>query len=416
VAEITKGNIGFGSGQLLQLFRDGQPHTRAELAEITGLARSTIALRLDPLVEIGLVAPATDAASTGGRPSARLILNESSYVVAGVDFGATHAMAALADLGGKILVSIETKRQISDGPEVCLRWMIEEINHLLGGLGLTEDSLLAIGIGLPGPVEHSTGKPANPPIMPGWDGYDVPARVNQDLSAKVLVDNDVNVMALGERHLTYPDVDHLIFLKAATGIGSGIISNGHLQRGAQGTAGDIGHVRVSRGHDVACHCGNFGCLEAVAAAPAIIKNVIAQGLPIRNTSDLIDATKRAKVEAIQAVRQAGRDVGDVLSTCVSLMNPAIIVIGGSLASAGEHLIAGVREVVYSRSMPLASENLLIVQSKAGKEAGIIGASVMAIDYVLDPETVDRMALEDGSLQSVYIPVNGRKWTKTGISE
>lgn len=390
MSEITKGYIGFGSGQLLQIFRDGQPHTRAELAEITGLARSTVSLRLDPLVDLGLVTPATEAISTGGRPSARLVLNENAYVVAGVDFGATHAMAALADLGGKILVSIETKRQISDGPEVCLRWMIEEIKHLLAGLGLSQESLLAIGIGLPGPVEHSTGKPANPPIMPGWDGYDVPARVNRDLSAKVLVDNDVNVMALGERHLTYPDVDHLIFLKAATGIGSGIISDGRLQRGAQGTAGDIGHVRVSRGNDIACHCGNFGCLEAVAAAPAVIKNIVAQGLPIRNTFDLIDATKRAKVEAIQAVRQAGRDIGEVLSTCVSLMNPEVIVIGGSLASAGEHLIAGVREVVYGRAMPLASEHLSIVQSKAGKEAGILGASAMAIDYVLSAVTIDKM--------------------------
>ena len=390
VAEINRGNFGFSSGRLLQLFRDGQPHTKAELADITGLARSTISLRLDPLIELGLIAPSAEASSTGGRPSAQLVLNESAFVVAGVDFGASHAVASLADLSGKILVSIETKRQISDGPEVCLRWMLDEIRHLLSGLGLSEEKLLAIGIGLPGPVEHSTGRPANPPIMLGWDGYDVPARVNQELKAKVLVDNDVNVMALGERHVTYPDVDHLIFLKAATGIGSGIISDGHLQRGAQGTAGDIGHVRVSRGGDIACHCGNYGCLEAVAGAPAIIKNVIAQGLPIRNTSDLIDATKRAKVEAIQAVRQAGRDIGEVLSTCVSLMNPSVIVIGGSLASAGEHLIAGVREVVYSRSMPLASENLAIVQSKAGKEVGIIGASVMAIDYVLDADTVDTL--------------------------
>lgn len=390
MAEIYKGALGLGSGQLFQLFRDGQPHTKAELAELTGLARSTISLRLDPLMDLGLVTPATEAVSSGGRPSARLVLNESAFVVAGVDFGATHAVAALADLGGKILISIETKRQISDGPEVCLRWMIEELNHLMTGLGISQDNLLAIGIGLPGPVEHTTGKPASPPIMPGWDGYDVPARVNRDLSAKVLVDNDVNVMALGERHLTYPDVDHLIFIKAATGIGSGIISEGRLQRGAQGTAGDIGHVRVSRGSEVACHCGNFGCLEAVAGSPAVIKNVVAQGLPIRNTSDLIDATKRAKMEAIQAIRQAGRDIGEVLCTCVSLINPEIIVIGGSLALAGEHLIAGVREVVYGRSMPLASEHLSIVQSKAGKEAGIIGASVMAIDYVLDPETIDGM--------------------------
>lgn len=390
MSELAKSNGGFGSGHLLQLFRDGSPHTRAELAELTGLARSTISLRLEPLIELGLVAPASEVISTGGRPSASLVLNKSAYVVAGVDFGATHAMAALSDLGGNVLVSIDTKRQVTDGPEVCLRWMIEELKHLLESQGISQESLLAIGIGLPGPVEHSTGKPANPPIMPGWDGYDVPGRVNQDLAAKVLVDNDVNVMALGERHIAYPEVDHLIFLKAATGIGSGIISDGHLQRGAQGTAGDIGHVRVSRGGEIACHCGNFGCLEAVAGAPAVIKNVVAQGLPIRNTSDLIDATKRAKVEAIQAVRQAGRDIGEVLSTCVSLLNPQTIVIGGSLASAGEHLIAGVREVVYSRSMPLASENLSIVQSKAGKEAGIIGASVMAIEYVLDVETIEGM--------------------------
>ncbi len=390
MAEINKSNFGFSSGRLVQLFRDGQPHTKAEMAELTGLARSTISLRLDPLIELGLIAPATSATSTGGRPSARLLLNENAFVVAGVDFGATHAIASLSDLGGKILVSIDTKRQISDGPEVCLRWMIEELRHLLAGLGIAESKLLAIGIGVPGPVEHSTGKPANPPIMPGWDGFDIPARVNQELSAKVLVDNDVNVMALGERHLTYPDVDHLIFLKAATGIGSGIISDGHLQRGSQGTAGDIGHVRVTGGDEVACQCGNYGCLEAVAGAPSIINNVVAAGLPIRNTSDLIDAVKRSKVEAIQAVRQAGRNIGEVLSTCVSLMNPEIIVIGGSLASAGEHLIAGVREVVYGRSMPLASENLSIVQSKAGKEVGIIGASVMAIDHVLDADTIDQM--------------------------
>ena len=390
MVEINRSSFGLSSGQLFQLFRDGQPHTKAELAELTGLARSTISLRLDPLIELGVISPAAENSSTGGRPSTQLVLNERAFVVAGVDFGASHAVASLADFSGKILASIETKRQISDGPEVCLRWMIAELKHLLAGQGIAEENLLAVGIGLPGPVEHSTGKPASPPIMMGWDAFDVPARVNQDFNAKVLVDNDVNVMALGERYASYPDVDHLIFLKAATGIGSGIISGGQLQRGAQGTAGDIGHVRVSSGGDVSCHCGNFGCLEAVASAPAIIKKLVADGLPIRNSSDLIDATKRAKVEAIQAVRQAGRDIGEVLSTCVSLINPAVIVIGGSLASAGEHLIAGVREVVYARSMPLASENLLIVQSKVGKEGGIIGANVMAIDYVLDAETIDSM--------------------------
>jgi predicted NBD/HSP70 family sugar kinase len=331
----------------------------------------------------------TDATSTGGRPSARLQLKEDAFVVGAVSFGATHAQASLADLSGKILVSIDTKRQISDGPEVCLRWMTSELKHLLAGLGIQEDRLLVIGIGVPGPVEHTTGRPANPPIMPGWDAFDIPERVNRDLQAKVLVDNEVNMMVLGERFMNFPDVENLIFLKAATGIGSGIIAGGILQRGADGTAGDIGHVRSLVGTDVACQCGNFGCLEAIAGAPAIIRSVNEAGLPIRNTADLIDAARRSKVEAIRAVRQAGRDIGEVLSTCVSLLNPEIIVIGGSLSSAGEHLIAGIREIVYGRSTPLASENLTVVQSRDSK-GEIVGAAVMAIDYALDEATIDQM--------------------------
>ncbi len=154
MAEINRSNFGLSSGRLFQIFRDGQPHTKAELAELSGLARSTISLRLDQLIALGLIAPSAENSSTGGRPSAQLVLNENAFVVAGVDFGASHAVASLANLGGKILVSIETKRQISDGPEVCLRWMIAELKHLLAGQGLSEDNLLAIGIGLPGPVEH----------------------------------------------------------------------------------------------------------------------------------------------------------------------------------------------------------------------------------------------------------------------
>jgi len=267
--------------------------------------------------------------------------------------------------------------------------MTSELKYLLAGLGIQEDRLLVIGIGVPGPVEHTTGRPANPPIMPGWDAFDIPERVNRDLQAKVLVDNEVNMMVLGERFMNFPDVENLIFLKAATGIGSGIIAGGILQRGADGTAGDIGHVRALVGTDVACQCGNFGCLEAIAGAPAIIRNVNEAGLPIRNTSDLIDAARRSKVEAIRAVRQAGRDIGEVLSTCVSLLNPEIIVIGGSLSSAGEHLIAGIREVVYGRSTPLASENLTIVQSRDSR-GEIVGAAVMAIDYALDEATIDQI--------------------------
>jgi glucokinase len=273
--------------------------------------------------------------------------------------------------------------------------MVNRIRSEIASVRRKEADLIAIGIGLPGPVEHATGRPSNPPIMPGWDNFDVPGFVNQHLKANVLVDNDVNIMALGEKKLAWPDVENMIFLKASTGIGSGIVSSDVLQRGAEGIAGDIGHVQIARGHDVPCRCGNHGCLEALAAGPALAQQLAAAGSMfngklIDSLGDVVAATRAGDLAAIQAVRQAGRDIGEVLTTCVSVLNPSVIAIGGSLALAGEHLLAGVREVVYSRSMPLATENLTIAQSRAGNDAGIIGASVMAIDFALSMESIDAM--------------------------
>ena len=223
--------------------------------------------------------------------------------------------------------------------------------------------------------------------MPGWDRFDIPRWVQQHLEVPVLVDNDVNVMALGERGAAWPTTDHLMFVKVATGIGSGVISGGHLQRGAQGVAGDIGHVQIARGADVPCHCGNRGCLEALASGPAIARGLRAQGIDAADGDDVVALVKSGSIEAVQAVRQAGRDIGEVLTTCVSLMNPSVIAIGGSMARVGEHLIAGVREVVYTRSMPLATEHLSIVQSSAAANAGVLGAAALAIDSVLSPDAL-----------------------------
>ena len=217
----------------------------------------------------------------------------------------------------------------------------------------------------------------------------------------VLVDNDVNIMALGERELSWPDVDDLMFVKVATGIGSGVISGGILQRGAQGTAGDIGHVYVARGADVPCQCGNRGCLEALASGPGDRSRPAREwAVAPRPSQDVVELVKRGNIDAIQAVRQAGRDIGEVLTTCVSLINPSVIVIGGSLAQAGEHLIAGVREVVYTRSMPLATEHLQITQSKAGADAAVLGACMLAIHHALSPANIEEMVVGAPSVAKV----------------
>jgi predicted NBD/HSP70 family sugar kinase len=378
------------ASELFQILRDGRPRTRTELSTTTGLARSTVALRIDALMKLGLVGSVGDAASTGGRPSSQFAITASGRVVLGVDVGASHIRIAVSDLTGGVLAQATDRHDVAEGPEGVLTWVIAEAEKLLAGTGRGPSDVIAIGIGLPGPVEHSTGRPINPPIMPGWDRFDVPGFLSSSFAAPVLVDNDVNIMALGEREHAWPDVDHLIFVKVATGIGSGVISGGLLQRGAQGTAGDIGHVYVARGADVPCACGNRGCLEALASGPAIGRALSTTGLTASSSQDVVELVKRGNIDAIQAVRQAGRDIGEVLTTCVSLINPSAIVIGGALAQAGEHLIAGVREVVYMRSMPLATEHLQITQSKTGPDAAVLGASMLAIHHALSPESIEAM--------------------------
>jgi glucokinase len=379
-----------GVSELFQILRDGVPRTRAELAKATGLARSTIAARVDELMRMGLITPVAEAVSTGGRPPSQFALNPAAKVVIAADVGASHATVAVTDLTGGILASRSEPLDIALGPERVLTWLAEGAAHLLDELGRDRSHVAAVGIGVPGPVEHSTGQPVNPPIMPGWDRFDIPGWLNQHLEAPVLVDNDVNIMALGERSAAWPGVEHLMFVKIATGIGAGLISGGTLQRGAQGVAGDIGHVQVARAANVPCRCGNRGCLEAIAAGPAIARTLREQGVEAHTGSDVVDLVKRGSIEAIQAVRQAGRDIGEVLTTCVSLVNPSVIAIGGSMARVGEHLIAGVREVVYTRSTPLATEHLSIVQSAAADRAAILGASMLAVEHALSPE-----ALADG---------------------
>ena len=382
---------GSGAMELFQLLRDGTPRTRAQLAKTTGLARSTIAARVEELMRMGLIMPVADAASSGGRPPSQFALNPSARVVLAADIGASHATVAVMDLTGTILSTRTEPLSVAEGPVPVLTRLVDAAVGILADAGRDIRSLAGIGIGVPGPVEHSTGQPVNPPIMPGWDRFDVPGWVQQHLQVPVLVDNDVNIMALGERAVAWPTTAHLMFVKVATGIGAGVISGGELQRGAQGVAGDIGHVQVARGSDVPCHCGNRGCLEALASGPAIARALREQGVPAEDGNDVIALVKLGNLDAIQAVRQAGRDIGEVLTACVSLMNPSVIALGGSMARVGEHLIAGVREVVYTRSMPLATEHLAIVPSAAAENAAVIGAGMLAIEHALSPDAFHSLA-------------------------
>jgi len=379
-----------GAGEMFQLLRDGQPRTRADLATLTGQARSTIAARVDLLLSSGFVSPAGENASTGGRPPATFRFNPAARVVLAVDLGATHSRLAVTDLVGNVLVEHHEQIAIAEGPVPVLDRVVALGHELMASAGRPLSDLVSIGVGLPGPVEHSSGRPINPPIMPGWDDADVVGHLGRRLDVPVLVDNDVNIMALGEHRAQWPTTDHLLFVKVATGIGAGIISDGNIRRGAQGAAGDLGHIAVPGGLDRPCRCGNTGCLEAVASGLAIAADLEAIGLEAHTSADVVALVRAGDLEASRIVREAGRHIGGVLAACVSMLNPSVIVIGGIVAAAGEHLLAGIREVVYRRSLPLATQHLRIVASRTQGRAGVLGASAMAAEHVLSPAAIDSL--------------------------
>jgi predicted NBD/HSP70 family sugar kinase len=381
---------GGGPGQFFQHLRDGHPRTRPELIKVTGLARSTVSTRIDALLAAGLIISAGDAASTGGRPPARVVFNKLARVILAVDAGVNHSRIALTDLAGNVLAERRSDLHIAEGPETVLGWIVQAGEELLAETGRHTADLAGVGIALPGPVEYPSGRPANPPLMPGWHGFDVPGWVSAKLQARVLVDNDVNVMALAEHLNSWPLVNDLLLLTVDVGIGAGIVSAGVLQRGAQGAAGQIGHIKLPRAGDLMCVCGNPGCLATVASGRAVLAELSKRGIEVSDPAELAGLIRAGSVDAVHVLRQAGRDIGEVLAGSVNLLNPSVVVLGGATALAGEDMITGVREVVYRRSLPLATAHLRIVQSQMGDNAGIAGAAAIVRQEVLAPESVDAL--------------------------
>jgi predicted NBD/HSP70 family sugar kinase len=224
--------------------------------------------------------------------------------------------------------------------------------------------------------------------MPGWDGFPIRDWLASRYEVPVLVDNDVNIMALGEHWTHWREEPHLLFVKVGTGIGSGIVAGRQIHRGAEGAAGDIGHIVLPGHDDVVCRCGNTGCLEAVAGGRALALRLATEGFDASDSRDVVRLVRQGNPTAIRLVREAGRDLGEVLAACVNFFNPHVIVLGGDIGQIHEQLLAGLREVIFQRSLPLATRDLRIVQSRLGDRAGVVGAAISVIEQVLAPETID----------------------------
>jgi glucokinase-like ROK family protein len=377
---------------LLRLLRDEGPRSRAELGDAVSLSKSKLALDLDRLVELGLIESAGLAASRGGRRSSIVQLASHLRFVA-IDIGATSVNVAVMNGQLETLGSISQPLDVRKGPQVVLECALDLVGKLRAD-GVAYD-VHGAGVGVPGPVSFRDGVPVAPPIMPGWNRFPVREMLGQALGCPVLVDNDVNIMGLGEKHAGLARaVDDFLFVKIGTGIGAGLFVDGHVYRGVDGSAGDIGHISVEDSGPV-CACGNAGCLEAFFGGAALARDAtaaarsgssgfLAERLAEAGELTAVDVAHAAAAGdpvAIGLVRDGGRRVGQVLATLVSFFNPGVIVIGGGVAGLGHMLLAEIRAVVYRRSLPLATGNLPIVLSELGDQAGVVGAARMVSDHV-----------------------------------
>lgn len=340
---------------------------------------------------------AGETRSTGGRPPMALQFNRDFGVVLAADIGATHSRFAVCNLDAEPLVERSLDLLVADGPDVVLPAAEEALASLLDETGHSDVDVLGVGVGVPGPVDFSLGRAVHPPIMFGWHDYPVRDRLQERFSARALVDNDVNIMALGEYWVLDQPVQDLLFVKVGTGIGSGLILGGRLHRGARGAAGDIGHIQAGE-TDVMCRCGNKGCLEASAGGGALAQQMTELGYDTKNSRDVVRLVESGNQEAMQAVRDAGRLLGGAVASVVNVLNPELVVIGGDLAQADQTLVAAIREVVYQRSLPLSTADLRIQESTLGDRAGVIGAAALVLDHILYPDAIDSAI--SGQLKSV----------------
>ncbi|GAB2844896.1 ROK family protein [Microbacterium insulae] len=380
--------------RVVNLVRTHEASTRPEIGRVTGLGRGVVTQRVDQAIEMGFLEDGEFGPSSGGRAPRTLRFRSDRGRIIVCALGALHIHVGVTLLDGDVLDAEHRAWDISRGPAETLDTAMGMIDELLAR---TPDvPVWGVAVGVPGPVDFGTGRPVAPPIMPGWNGFDVRRKFAQRYEAPVWVDNDVNLLALNERARRRDEHADLIYCKIGTGIGAGLLSQGRLHRGANGAAGDIGHVRV-RDSDVPCRCGKTGCLEAVAGGWALVRDA-EQAVADGSTGHLArwvsegnaltpEAISRAAEDgdavAISLVQRSARVVGESIAALVNMFNPATIVVGGAVPSAGEIFLAEVRQRVYELSLPLATRDLTIAQSVDDAREPLRGGAEMVREQLFD---------------------------------
>jgi predicted NBD/HSP70 family sugar kinase len=354
--------------------------SQADLSRLTGLSRTTVSTLIGELRAGGFVAEleASDVSRTGGRPPVLLALDPSAGAAIGIDFGHSHVRVAVADLAHRILCEHEQPLAVDGDPVGSLDAAADLVRTELGVAGMPTSSVIGVGMGVPGPVDHRTGRVGSTSILPGWLGIMAGAEMERRLGLPVVVDNDANLGALAESGWgAARGIENIVYIKVSSGIGAGLVLGGRLHRGANGTAGEIGHDIVDEAGPY-CRCGNRGCLEAVAGGSAITEVLSRNRREQLSLGQVLDLAEDGDLACRRVLAEVGRQLGVSVARLCNLVNPDRVVLGGLLARAGDLVLEPMRESVRRYGVDSAMEAVEIVPSVLGERAGVLGALALVL--------------------------------------
>jgi predicted NBD/HSP70 family sugar kinase len=384
VAKNGEGTLGWLRGRnrdrVVGALRERGRISQADIARLTGLSRTTVHTLVSELKDAGVVREVEVGVPDfrGGRPAVLLMLRDSSLAVVGIDFGHSHVGVAVADIGHNVLAEVRCDLDVSHDARAALDAAVRMVDQVLAEARMEAKSVIGAGIGIPGPVDRVRGAAGSATILPGWTGLQIRSEMQERLGVPVEIENDANLGALAE--LTWGagrECSSFAYVKAATGIGAGIVIDGKLLRGASGTAGEIGHTTLDEAGAL-CYCGNRGCLETVASGPAIIRLVGPLDGEVPSLARIVELAVAGDVRCRRAIADAGHEIGVAVAGLCNLINPERVVVGGLLSRTGEVLLHPMRESIRRHVLQAAAESLDVRPAVLVERAELLGSLALAL--------------------------------------
>ncbi|MGW8890099.1 ROK family transcriptional regulator [Streptomyces sp. NPDC055749] len=355
--------------------------TQAEIARSTGLSAATVSNIVRELKDSGTVE--VTPTSAGGRRARSVSLSGDAGIVVGVDFGHTHLRVAVGNLAHQVLAEESEPLDVDASSAQGFGRAEQLVNRLIASTGIAPDKVIGVGLGVPGPIDVESGTLGSTSILPGWTGINPSEELSARLGVPVYVDNDANLGALGE--LVWGSgrgVKDLAYIKVASGVGAGLVIDGSIYRGPGGTAGEIGHITLDESGPV-CRCGNRGCLETFAAARYVLPLLQPSHGPDLTMERVVQLAREGDPGCRRVIGDVGRHIGSGVANLCNLLNPSRVVLGGSLAEAGELVLGPIRDSVSRYAIPSAARQLSVLPGALGGRAEVLGALALVLNEMGD---------------------------------